>query len=139
MKKIHSLFTLTLFFIISSFAIETSASEKESSLMVVSFHADWCGSCKIIEPNLVKARGKADLDNKNVLFVTLDQTDATKRNQSKLLANAIGVNNLYSDNKGKTGFILLVNSSNGEEIGKITKADDASSIISKINEGVKSL
>ncbi len=102
-------------------------------LMAVSFHADWCGSCNKIAPQLQKARGKADLDNKDILFVKLDLTNGTTRNQSALLASAIGLGDFYKENNGKTGFVLLVDSATGEHVGKITKEHDSAKIIELIN------
>ncbi len=102
-------------------------------LMAVQFHADWCGSCAKIEPQLEKARGKADLDNKDVLFVKLDLTNGMTRNQAALLASAIGLGDFYKENNGKTGFVLLVDAATGEHVGKITKEHDSGKIIELIN------
>ena len=78
MKKIYflPLFILLLFSTTSVYGDEV----KGDGLYAITFHADWCGSCKALEPLMSKARGKADLDNENVLFITLDLTDATTRN-----------------------------------------------------------
>ncbi len=103
-------------------------------LYAVSFHADWCGGCKILGPNIKKARGHADLDNKNVLFVKLDLTDATTRHQSTLMASALGLEDFYKENNGKTGFVLLVNSKTGKILGKLTKDMDAKQITTMIKE-----
>lgn len=110
------------------------AAEKSGGIYAVKFHADWCGSCQVIAPKLKKARGKGDLDNKNVLFVKLDLTDATSRHQSKLMANALGLGKFFKENNNKTGFILLVNAANGEMLGKITKEQSDADIAKMINE-----
>ena len=110
-----------------------------NSLYAVAFHADWCGSCKVLGSNVVKARGKADLDNKNVLFVKLDLTNAATRHQSSLMASALGLDDFYNTNAGKTGFILLVNAQTGDVVGKLTKEHDANAIITTIDEKISAL
>ena len=47
-------------------------------------------------------------DGQPVLFVTLDLTNVSTRNQSELLAVALGLKNVYENNPG-TGFIIIVN------------------------------
>ena len=132
-----------IFTVILSFFVivphSNSLAEEVKTLYAISFHADWCGSCKILGPKVIKARGKSDLDNKNVLFVKLDLTDGTKRHQSGLMANALGIGEFYKQNAGKTGFILLVNSSNGETVGKLTKDMDSNAIADKIESSIKAL
>lgn len=127
-------------FIILSFVPLTSYAQTDKPMLyAVSFHADWCGSCKALGPKVIKARGKADLDNQNVLFVKLDLTNKTTRHQSSLMASALGLGDYYKNNNGKTGFILLVNSSNGEVLGKLTKDMDAGQISAMINEKIAQL
>lgn len=110
-----------------------------SPLYAISFHADWCGSCKVLSPKVKEAKSIGDLGNKNVLFVRLDLTDKTTSHQSALLASTLGIEAFYKSNNGKTGFILLVNSSTGETVGKITKDMDANQISETIIEKAKSI
>ncbi len=67
MKKFQFLILITVLAMFNSLAY---ASEKNSGVYAITFHADWCGSCKKLEPMMTKARGKADLDNQTILFVT---------------------------------------------------------------------
>lgn len=127
--------------VLSSAALSSPALAKDDTVLhAVAFHADWCGSCKIVGPNLVKARGKAGLDEKNVLFVKLDLTNPTTRHQSSLLASAIGLGEYYKENAGKTGYVLLVKSDDdgddSEIVGKLTKDMDANAMIAKITENL---
>jgi thiol-disulfide isomerase/thioredoxin len=107
------------------------------AVYAVAFHADWCGSCKVLAPHVEKARAKADLDNMDVLFVKLDLTDSTTRHQSGLLASALGMGDYYAANDGKTGFMLLVDPATGKEVGKINKDMDASQITALIEKTIK--
>ena len=124
--------SLPLFlFLFMAAPLAVNAMAAKSKITAVAFHADWCGSCQKIGPQLEKARGQADLDNMDVLFVKLDLTNATTRHQSALLASAIGLGDFYKENNGKTGFVLLVNE-NGEHVGKITKEHSSKDIIDLI-------
>ena len=139
MKKLLLSLSLMLIAIFPAHVNAESAEMNKTALYAVAFHADWCGSCKVLEPNVTKARGKADLDNKDVLFVKLDLTNATTRNQSALMANALGISDFYEENDGKTGFVLLVNSKTGETLGKLTKDMDSGQITSMIKEKLQSI
>lgn len=113
-------------------SFSTIADPQEAELYVVKFHADWCGSCRVLGPQIKKARGKAGLDDQAVLFIKLDLTDATTRNQAELMASAIGLGDYFEKNAGKTGFALLVDADSGEIKGRITKDMNAVDIIQSI-------
>ena len=83
---------------------ELSSSPK---LLVIKFHADWCGSCKALGPVLTDLTNK--LDGKPVLFTELDFTNQSKKHQALLLASALGVDKIVAKNPG-TGFLLVVDS-----------------------------
>ena len=141
MKKPQILNKLVLSITLAALAVmsgyeQVKGSNSKAALYAVSFHADWCGSCKILEPNVIKARGKADLDNQNVLFVKLDLTNATKRHQSELMAGALGIGDFFAKNNGKTGFVLLVDSASGKVVGKLTKDMDAGQIAKTIKKNL---
>ncbi len=112
-----------------------SADQKPEVLGIL-FYADWCGSCKILDPEIEKARGKSDLDNDAILFVRLDLTDATRRHQSELMAHALGVGDFYQENGGATGFMLLVDAETKEVISKLTKSMDSADITVEIHDAI---
>lgn len=111
---------LALVPVLSASADNGKAVMTDNTLYAVTFHADWCGTCRKLEPELVEARANGDLDNQNVLFVTLDLTNDTTKHQAGLLASALGIGDFYESNRGKTGFVLLVNGKTGETVGRIT-------------------
>ena len=95
---------------------------KDASVAAVLLRADWCSSCKILEPKLdvVKADGPID----GLAHVTLDYTD---RNKAGLYATAteLGVGEAiydYLDGDVTTGIVLLVDLSSGEVVGDLRKS-----------------
>jgi len=117
------------------FSMAHAASQKPEVIGVL-FYADWCGSCKVLDPAIEKARGKSDLDNNPILFVRLDLTNATTRHQSELMAQTLGMGDFYEKNAGKTGFMLLVDADTKEVISTLTKAVDANEISDKVNAAI---
>ena len=106
------------------------------AVIAVMMHADWCGSCKSLDPKVTQAREEAKLDEQDVLFVTFDLTDDTTKAQSKMMAAALGIAEVYESNAGKTGFMLLVNAESGDKLARVTnklKADEiADSILASL-------
>ncbi len=114
-----------------------SAEKEQPEVLGVLFYADWCGSCKVLDPEIQKARGKSDLDNEPVLFVRLDLTDATRRYQSSLMATSLGLGDFYKENAGATGFMLLVDAETKEVISMLTKKMDAAAITSAVKAAIE--
>lgn len=118
MKK---LIVLTIMFLGIQFAQAQSAQSAQSTqpkLMIVKFHADWCGSCRAMGPVLEDLTNK--LDGTPVLFVELDFTNNTTRHQANLLANALGIGEIVKNNNA-TGFLLVIDSKTKEVKAKLTK------------------
>ena len=105
----------------------------------VFFYAEWCGSCKTLEPKVAQAREEAELDNQDILFITLDLTDDATKHQASMMAATLGINHVYENNAGKTGFMLLLNAENGEKLAQLTKKMEPDDIATRIQEAVKSV
>ncbi len=98
-------------------------------LIAVMFHSDYCGSCKAMEPRIKDAAEK--LTDKPVLFVTLDLTDDKTKKQAELLAGALGLDKVWSENHTRTGFMKLVNADSKEAVETITVRHQAGDIVDK--------
>jgi len=102
----------------------------ETELMVVKFHADWCGSCRALGPVLTDLTNK--LDGKPVLFINLDFTNNTTKHQSKLLASSLGIRSIV-DHNNATGFLLVIDSKTKEVKAKLTKNHSVKEMAAEIN------
>jgi len=87
--------------------------------MIVKFYADWCGSCKVMQPELDKFLESTK--DKSTLYVHFDLTDEQTRQKSAYLAHSLGLENIYKEHAAKTGFALLIDSASKTPEGKITK------------------
>jgi thiol-disulfide isomerase/thioredoxin len=107
-----------------------SQENTQPELMVVKFHADWCGSCRALGPVLTDLTNK--LDGKPVLFVKLDFTNNTSKHQTKLLAFSLGIEKIVAQNNS-TGFLLVVDSKTKEVKAKLTKEKSVKEMANEIN------
>lgn len=102
---------------------------REPDLIAVAFVADWCAACKAMKPKLAAAM-KASADS-SCLFVNVDQTDRHSSQGEYLLAS-LGLADLWKDNAGKTGFVLLVNPRSHEIVGRLTADQDVNHMTTTI-------
>lgn len=119
----------------ASVASQEESGSADPKVVGVLFYADWCGSCKVLEPKLNKV--KKDFMDQPVLFTRFDLTDDFTRQQSKLYANLIDMQNIYTENAGKTGFMLLVNPKDKRVLGKLIKTQSEQEIKATIQTALK--
>lgn len=81
---------------------------------------------------------ETDYADKNVTFVKFDFTSDETTAASKAAATQHGVDKVYTDNEKKTGFLLLVNATSGEIVGKLTARDDIDAWHAAINKALGS-
>lgn len=96
---------------------KTASAEKSSKLYALTFHADYCGACKKLKPNVMELQTKTE--GESVEWVSFDFTSAESKEKSEELATELGVADLYKENQA-TGFVLLVDADSKEEVGKLT-------------------
>lgn len=121
--------------ITSTFSIAGEA--KKPEVFGVLFYADWCGSCKILDPKLTEVKARHALEDKSVLFLKLDFTDETTTSQAELLVNAIGMNEVYAEYGDKTGFMLLIDADTKKVISRVSKRMKNSEIAGRIQHALK--
>ena len=113
----HLLFILLAVSILGTMPYATRAAEPDR--IAILMYADWCGSCKILDPKLKAVQ--PEFERGNILFVRFDLTDDATKHQSRLLAQALGVGELYEKNGGKTGYLAIVDRASGQSIERISK------------------
>jgi len=117
-------------------AVANEAAIRNAKMKAVLVYADWCSSCKVLDPAIMKARDLSPMPG--VEFVVLDYTDKNEAN-FYAQAEAAGIEpaiRTYLDGTVKTGLLLLVDLDDGKVIQKITKADTAPAILSKIKDAI---
>lgn len=135
MLKAILIMAFALFGTIGNVHSETPPLNYSSKPTLVIFYADWCGSCKILEPKLEQAMGM--LENKDALkIVRFDLTDDTTKAKSADMAGENGLTDIYNAHAPKTGFIVMAQ--NGQEMGRLTKSDDVATIKAKLETFVTS-
>ncbi|NNE41333.1 MAG: thioredoxin family protein [Marinicaulis sp.] len=95
---------------------------EDARVAAVLLRADWCTSCKILEPKLDVVKAQDAIDG--LAHVTIDYTD---RDKGALYAAAveIGVGEAiykYLDGDVTTGIVLLVDLASNEVVGDLRKS-----------------
>jgi thiol:disulfide interchange protein len=125
-----------LIVVLLSFMLFPAAAQKQQPrIYAFKFHADWCGTCKLMGPLFEELSGSA-LNKQDVLFYQFDFTDKSTQHQSRLMASALGVTGVLSTNTG-TGFILLVDVQTKKVLDKITREDDLRAATAKVMAKLK--
>ncbi|MGJ8560260.1 MAG: thioredoxin domain-containing protein [Litorimonas sp.] len=112
--------------------VATDAITMNAKTKAVLVYADWCSSCKILDPKIKAVQAMGPMPG--VEFVTLDYTDKNPDNFYAQAA-AAGVEDAVRtelDGTIKTGWLLLVDVDDARVLSKVTKADDAAQITAKI-------
>ncbi|MEM8982094.1 MAG: thioredoxin domain-containing protein [Pseudomonadota bacterium] len=109
---------------------------QQAELYSVLYYADWCPSCKVLDPALDRAKNSADLNNAPVLFVRLDLTNKKTKAQAALLANALGIGEHLAANDGKTGYAVLIDPETKAAKGTLNKSMSDEAIAMAIKAGI---
>ncbi len=115
-------------------ANHAASSARSPKLLVVAFHADWCGKCKVLGPKVMG--DVAPAFGGDVLFVKLDLTDKNSPQAEYMLA-ALGLGDLWTENAGKTGFALLVDPATKKVVGTLRAEQSADDLKSAVQSAIK--
>ncbi|MGF1531843.1 MAG: thioredoxin domain-containing protein [Puniceicoccaceae bacterium] len=135
LKSLQVAFALLLAAVLPT---STSASEPghqaaKADRLAVLFHADWCGSCKTLDPLLKAARSQLP-DDTGILFVAFDLTNQGSTNQAAMLAEVLSITPIYSEFGPKTGFVLIIDAESKEVLQTITKSETEESILAAFRQ-----
>ena len=83
----------------------------EPNALVVKIHADWCSTCKVLEPTWTELES-----DPRARFVILDVTDDATKSQARATAEDLGIASFFDAYQGKTGTIAILASDSGEVV-----------------------
>jgi len=115
-------------------AMDTVAMTAKTKAVLV--YADWCGSCKVLDPKIEKVKSMGKIPG--VEFVVLDYT-AKDADAFYADAKAAGVEaalRAHLDGTIKTGQLLLIDIDDQTVRGTVKKDMDAGAILGKIKDAV---
>ncbi len=111
---------------------ETVQAEETARLAAVLVYADWCGSCKVLDPKVKEAQA-AELGD-GISFITLDYT-ARDADAFFAAADNAGVGEAVRAELGdtvKTGVLLLVDVDDKRVVGKVLKTMSVEEIVAAL-------
>ncbi|MFQ5799194.1 MAG: thioredoxin domain-containing protein [Bacteroidota bacterium] len=114
---------------------EKAAEERAPKIIGLLMYADWCQSCKVLEPKLDKV--KKDFKDKGIFFTRLDMTDEFTIYQSSLYASWVGFEEIFKENEGRTGYMLLIDPNSRKVVGKLVKTQTPDEIRAAIQAALK--
>lgn len=104
-------------------------------VIAVKLHADWCGHCKQMGAAFEEMQAK--FDQEPVLYITLDQTRDFGRKQSQYLAHTLGLDGVWKEHGGKTGFILLIDPNSRQVVQTLTHEQNLKQMGAALEEAVR--
>jgi len=105
---------------------------EDTNLSAVLVYADWCSSCKILDPKIKAIKAKEEFPGVN--FVTIDYSDRDVEGLFKQ-ADEQGVGDAirtFLAEEVKTGQLLLVDLDDDRVIGKVVKSMEEAEITGAI-------
>jgi len=121
---------------VKSAASDVMDSKMATKTTAVLIYADWCGSCKVLDPMVKKVQAMGTIPGLN--FVTLDYTDKDA-DAFYAQAEAAGVGEAvkaYLDGTVKTGQLVLVDLDDQKVLSKVTKTFKPAEIVTALKEAV---
>ncbi len=112
----------------------TTGREPAADIIAVQFYAEWCKPSQVVTKR-VEALQEASAD-KNVLFLRLDLTDDTRREQAQLLMASLGFGLIWDTQRGRTGELLLVDAHAMRPITTLNQDSDAGQMIVALTQAL---
>jgi thiol-disulfide isomerase/thioredoxin len=95
---------------------------EEAELYVVDIHHDMCGGCALTAPNFEEVAKNYEGKPK-VAFMTFDLTTKTTTDESRMLANDLGIKDIYDTHK-HTGEVLFIDAKTKQIIDTLVLEQD---------------
>ncbi|MBL4617089.1 MAG: thioredoxin family protein [Robiginitomaculum sp.] len=106
--------------------------QTDQPLLAVMFYSNWCGACLILDPKIEAV--KPLFKDRPVDFVKFDFSFALVKGKAlQALAEEKNLSAIYKNNKGKTGFMLLVDPISSLVLDVVIMGDSANDIAIKLD------
>lgn len=94
----------------------------ESSPLMVKIHADWCGTCRALNPTWEQLQTRY---GDSLRFVILDVTNKSDVAKAAAEADRLGIRAVFDQYKSRTGTIAVVNGKTHEVVEVMKGVTDA--------------
>jgi len=109
--------------LIAAAATTEAYTPNPAEMYVVMFRADWCGPCKIVEPNIDRALSK--LADTQIEYITIDITTPARSERGAHLAFDRNIVPQYNSWMGVTGFAAIIDADTKRTLGCVNMVYDA--------------
>ena len=113
-----------------------TAPTEDVRILAVTSYADWCGSCKALDPKVKAVQATNTFDG--VEFATIDYTSRSSEAffaDAETLGVAETMQTVFADGI-KTGKLYLIDLDSGDVISTVDKSMDEAAITAAISEAV---
>lgn len=107
-----------------------ATAQQRPDVYVVMFRADWCGPCKIVEPNLNRAL--SNLRDPGIKVITIDITTPLLSERSAHTAFDHNIVRQYNQWMGITGFAAIIDADTKSTLGCVNMMYDARAMTAHI-------
>jgi hypothetical protein len=127
----------TLILALSALPLQAQEQSTETPKIIgLLMYSDTCASCKVLEPKLNAI--KKDFTGQPILFTRVDQSNDFTKHQSVLYSSLLGVQQIYAEQGGKTGYMLLIDTKDKKVLGKLIKTQSEAELKATIESALKS-
>ncbi len=126
----HMFKYLTASLILGAVLSAPTQAQQRPDMYVVVFRADWCGPCKIVEPNLNRAL--STLRDPSIQLVMIDITTPASSERSAHAAFNHNIAPQYNQWYGVTGFAAMIDADTKKTLGCVNMTYDAGSMTQHI-------
>jgi thiol-disulfide isomerase/thioredoxin len=106
-----------------------------SKVIAVLLYADWCDASRKIVPAFEGLKQR--FEEREILFLTLDFTDAMSRSQSYMLASALGISEPLELYMEQTGLIVTLTSRGKRVFGEMSIKEELQAIFELVERKLK--
>ena len=103
------------------------------NLVGAMFYSAWCSACAVLDPKIREA--VPEFDGRAVEFVKFDFTMGPQPAQMKM-AEELGIEKVYEQHLGATGFMALIDRRNQNVVGILTMSDTPADIAARIEAAI---